>query len=74
MKNKLGKQTLAYPSKPRIVGSYAIAGEKEGKGPMAKWFDLILEDDTYGEKTWEKIRKQNAKTGITARTAKIRTG
>lgn len=64
MKNKLGKQTLIYPSKPRIVGSYAIGGEKEGKGPMAKWFDLILDDDTYGEKTWEKSESKMLKQAL----------
>lgn len=61
MKNKLGKQTLLFTMKPRIVGSYAIVGEKEGKGPMAKWFDVILEDDTYGEKTWEKSESKMLK-------------
>lgn len=58
MKNKLGKQTFQFPGMPRIIGSYSIVGEKEGKGPMAKWFDLILEDDTYGEKTWEKTESK----------------
>jgi stage V sporulation protein AD len=64
MKNKLGKQTLVYPTKPRIVGSYSIVGEKEGKGPMAKWFDTILEDDTFGEKTWEKSESKMLKQAL----------
>jgi stage V sporulation protein AD len=46
MKNKLGKQTFQFPLKPRIIGSCSIVGEKEGKGPMAKWFDIILYDIT----------------------------
>lgn len=64
MKNKLGKQTFIFPLMPRIVGSYSIVGEKEGKGPMAKWFDLILEDDTFGEKTWEKSESKMLKQAI----------
>ncbi len=64
MKNKLGKQTFQFPQKPRIIGAYSIVGEKEGKGPMAKWFDLILEDDTYGEKTWEKSESKMLKQAI----------
>ena len=64
MKNKLGKQTLKFPSKPRIIGSYALVGEKEGKGPMAKWFDMILEEDTYGEKTWEKSESKMLKQAL----------
>jgi stage V sporulation protein AD len=61
MKNKLGKQTFVFPLKPRIVGAYSLAGEKEGKGPMAKWFDMVLDDDTYGEKTWEKSESKMLK-------------
>ncbi|HYE69729.1 MAG TPA: stage V sporulation protein AD [Anaerovoracaceae bacterium] len=64
MKNKLGKQTFIFPLMPRIVGSYSIVGEKEGKGPMAKWFDLILEEDTYGEKTWEKSESKMLKQAM----------
>lgn len=64
MKNKLGKQTLQFPFLPRIVGSYSIVGEKEGKGPMAKWFDMILEEDTFGEKTWEKAESKMLKQAM----------
>jgi len=64
MKNKLGKQTLQFPLLPRIVGSYSIVGEKEGKGPMAQWFDTILDEDTYGEKTWEKAESKMLKQSM----------
>ncbi|HML38150.1 MAG TPA: stage V sporulation protein AD [Bacillota bacterium] len=64
MKNKLGKQTFQFPMRPRIIGAYSIVGEKEGKGPMAKWFDTILEDDTYGEKTWEKSESKMLKQAM----------
>jgi len=64
MKNKLGNQTLIFHNKPRIVGAYSIAGEKEGQGPMAKWFDMILEEDTYGEKTWEKSESKMLKQAV----------
>lgn len=64
MKNKLGKQTLIFNNRPRIVGACAVVGEKEGQGPMAKWFDMILEEDTYGEKTWEKSESKMLKQAI----------
>ncbi len=51
---RVGKRTFAFPTRPEIVGAAAIAGVKEGKGPQAEWFDLILQDDYYGEKTFEK--------------------
>lgn len=31
---------------------------------MAKWFDIILEDDTFGEKTWEKSESKMLKQAI----------
>lgn len=64
MKNKLGKQTLLFSNRPRIIGAAAIVGEKEGKGPMAKWFDVILDEDTYGEKTWEKAESKMLKQSV----------
>lgn len=64
MKNKIGKQTLVFNRRPRILGAYSIVGEKEGQGPMAKWFDIILEEDTYGEKTWEKAESKMLKQSI----------
>lgn len=64
MNNKLGKQTLQFKNMPQIIGACSIVGEKEGKGPMAKWFDMILEDDTYGEKTWEKSESKMLKQAI----------
>ena len=27
--------------------------EKEGEGPLGKYFDIASEDDLFGEKTWE---------------------
>lgn len=64
MKNKLGKQTFIFHLMPRVVGAYSIAGEKEGQGPMAKWFDMILDDDTYEEKTWEKSESKMLKQAM----------
>ena len=44
----------ALPTPAWIIGHGSVAGPMEGKGPMAKWFDSILSDDTVGEKTYEK--------------------
>ena len=32
---------------------------------MANWFDICLEDDTYGESTWEKSESKMLKTAMT---------
>lgn len=55
---RIGKRTFVFPSKPEIIGAAAVAGVKEGQGPQAEWFDLILQDDYYGEKTFEKAESK----------------
>ncbi len=51
--NRMGRQTLSLPSKPRIAAHAAIVGPKEGQGPLAQHFDRVMEDDLCGQKTWE---------------------
>lgn len=58
------KQTIIFGNKPYIIGSYSLVGKKEADGPMKKWFDECLEDDTYGEKTWEKSESKMLKTAM----------
>jgi len=55
MKSKrVGKQTLIFENTPYILSDACIVGDKEGDGPLAGRFDLVLTDDTWGEKSWEK--------------------
>ena len=49
---KIGKQTVRFSEKPCITGHGNVVGEKEGQGPLGKCFDLVLDDDMYGEKSW----------------------
>lgn len=51
-------QTITLRNCPRIVGSAAIAGKKEGQGPLRADFDQIIEDDLFGEETWEKAESR----------------
>lgn len=53
MGKKLGKQTIVFESPAKIVGNYSIVGEKEGNGSFGEFYDYILKDDTFGEKTYE---------------------
>ena len=53
MKQKrLGRQTVVFEAPPRIAAGATIVGDMEGAGPLGGYFDLILEDDTWGEDTW----------------------
>ena len=51
---KIGKQTIKLDRPPAIVEPAAIVGPKEGQGPLSKHFDVVLEDDLCGEKSYEK--------------------
>ena len=54
MNQRLGKQTVTFGEPATILETAAIVGQKEGEGPIAQSFDIILEDDKFGEETWEK--------------------
>lgn len=61
---KIGKQTVKFEKGPWIVGGAAVGGRKEGEGPLAGCFDLLLRDDRYGEKTWEKAESKMLKEAM----------
>lgn len=62
--NKLGSQTLLFLNRPHILGTGSVVGQKEGKGPMGKTFDLVLEEDAFGEKTWERAESKMLREAI----------
>lgn len=67
MNQRLGKQTVTFGEPASIKSSAAIVGNKEGQGPLSHYFDQILEEDHWGEKTWEKAEsKLQKETALTA--------
>lgn len=61
---KLGKQTIKFNTPPTILSTACIVGPKEGEGPLAKYFDQCLEDELWGEKTWEKAESKIIKETV----------
>ncbi|MBQ8301545.1 MAG: stage V sporulation protein AD [Clostridia bacterium] len=61
---RIGKQTVKLENGAVIMETASIVGVKEGEGPLKDTFDKILDDDTLGEKSWEKsesmLQKQTA--------------
>lgn len=57
-KNKIGKQTLQFHNNAEILGTGSVVGVREGAGPLGKRFDIVLEEDTFKEKTWEKAESK----------------
>ena len=55
LKNKrLGRQTVAFTNPPSIAAGSCVVGQKEGEGPLRKWFDYISDDSYFGQSSWEK--------------------
>ncbi len=46
--------TWFFEREPRILSYASCVGVKEGEGPLSKGFDVVGEDNRFGEKTWEK--------------------
>lgn len=61
---KVGNQTYMLDNPVTILETASIVGKKEADGPLAKYFDICLEDEFYGEKTWEKAEAKMIKTAI----------
>ena len=64
MKKESIRQTIYFKNKPKIISSYALVGEKEGNGPLKEYFDHVLKDDLFGEKSYEKAEKKILETTI----------
>lgn len=61
---KLGSQTIKFDNPPSIIATGTVVGPKEGQGPLGKYFDLVLADNIYGEKSWEKAEKKILKEAV----------
>lgn len=57
-------QTIYFKNKPRIIGNYSIVGPKEGLGTLKDYFDYIMKDDLFGEKTYEKAERKMVEQAV----------
>ena len=53
MNQRIGKWSLRFSEAPFIISEASIVGTKEGDGPLGGLFDLVGEDDKFGQNTWE---------------------
>ena len=68
--NKLGKQTIKLDVPVNILETASIVGPKESEGPLAGFFDQCLDDEFWGEKTWEKAESKIIKETVNTVIAK----
>ena len=48
-----GKQSVLFEKTPYIRSCSSVVGKKEAEGPLGKYFDKVIEDPLFGQKTWE---------------------
>lgn len=64
MPKMLGKRTIIFENKPRIVSYGSIVGKKEHEGPLSDEFDDYTIDSFYGEDSFEKAESKLQKTAV----------
>ncbi len=65
MPERCGKYTVTLSNEPTILSYAAVAGKKEGQGPLGKQFDAVFEDTRLGQKTWEQAESALQREAIT---------
>jgi len=55
---KEGNQTIVFEHSPHIIATNAIGGSKESQGPLGSLLDETIQDDLWGEKSWEKAESK----------------
>ena len=58
------KRTLIFKNKPKIIGVSTVAGPKECSGCIGEHVDVKLQDDMFGEETFEKAESKMMYTAI----------
>lgn len=64
MSKHRGKQTVILDHPPSIIAASSTVGPKEAEGPLGHYFDNKVDDELWGEETWEKAESKFAKETI----------
>lgn len=60
----MGKSTIFFKNKPKIISTYTIVGPKEASGTLGSHFHQTLKEDRFGESTFEKAECKMLSTCI----------
>ncbi len=55
---RTGLYTVKLAAPPSIAATSSIAGPKEAQGPLRQYFDQVIDDELWGEKSWEKAESK----------------
>ena len=53
MNKRIGPRTVRFEHPPILLSAASAAGKSEREGPYGEAFDIAVEDDLWGEKTYE---------------------
>ena len=54
MNRRIGLSTMLFRSEPRVLSSAAVVAKNENEGTFGGRFDMALEDDKFGEDSFER--------------------
>ncbi len=57
-------RTIFFKNKPSIIATSSVGGPKESAGPIGEYLEVKSDEDTFGEKTFEKAEKKMLFTAI----------
>ena len=61
---RIGKRTIIFENKPRIISYGSVVGKKDHEGPLSNEFDSYTTDSFFGEKSFEKAESRLQKTAV----------
>ncbi len=61
---KVGLTSLKFENGVNIKSVSSVAGTKEGEGPLKEYIDILVNDNLYGQKTWEKAETEFVKKAV----------
>ena len=64
MNRQTGERTLLFERAPYVIGAASIVAKAEREGPLGSSFDRVLEDDTFGEDSFEKAECRMFETAV----------
>lgn len=57
----IGKQSIEFDRAPYVISAGSVVGKKEGEGPLGNYFDLMEEENLFGQNTWEEAESEMQK-------------
>ena len=71
MNQQVGSGSLCFSKAPFIISTASVVGTKEGQGPLGPKFDVVGNDDKFGESNWEAAESALQKEALALTLGKI---